>query len=71
VLKVTGKGMRPFHKVTLNGKELDTRYVRGELEATIPPQAIETAGLYTVIVVSPRSSNGESFPARLIVRFKE
>jgi hypothetical protein len=71
VLRVTGRGIRPFHKVTLNGKELETRYVRGELEVTIPPQAIETAGLYTVIVVSPRSSNGESHPARLIVRFKQ
>jgi hypothetical protein len=71
VLNVKGEGMRRYHKVTLNGKELETRFVQGALEAVIPPAMIDSAGLYTVRVISPRASGGESHPARLIVRFKD
>jgi adenine deaminase len=71
VLKVKGKGMRRYHKVTLNGKELETRFVQGALEAVIPRVAIGNAGLYAVRVISPRASGGRSHPARLIVRFKD
>ena len=71
VLKVKGNRMRRYHKVTLNGKELETRFVWGELEAVIPPPMIENAGLYAVRVISPRASGGESHPARLIVRFRD
>jgi len=72
ILKVTGKKMRRYHKVTLNGKELETRFIREEmLEAIIPTDAIENAGLYGVKVISPRASGGESHPAHLIVRFKQ
>ena len=72
ILKLAGKKMRRYHKVTLNGKELETRFIREELlEAIIPPEAIENAGLYCVKVISPRASGGESHPAHLIVRFKQ
>ncbi|MBI4525938.1 MAG: amidohydrolase family protein [Deltaproteobacteria bacterium] len=71
-LKVTGKKMRRYHRVTLNGQELETHFVREDLlEAIIPPEMIEAAGLYTVKVISPRASGGESHPAHLIVRFKQ
>ena len=69
VLKVTGKRVRRYHKVTLNGAELETRFVDGSLEAIVPPEAIKDAGLYTVRVISPRASGGVSHPAQLIVRF--
>jgi Amidohydrolase family len=71
VLKVTGKRMRGYHKVTLNGAELETRFVEGTLEAIVPPEAITEAGLYTVRVISPRASGGVSHPAHLIVRFAD
>jgi adenine deaminase len=72
ILKVAGKKMRRYHKVTLNGKELETRFIREELlEAIIPPDAITNAGLYVVKVISPRASGGESHAAHLIVRFTE
>ncbi len=71
VLKVTGNKMRRYHKVMFNGIELETRFVGGALEATISAAAIENAGLYTVKVISPRASGGESHPAHLIVRFKD
>ena len=70
ILKVAGKKMRRYHKVTLNGNELETRFIREEmLEAIIPPDAIKNAGLYVVKVISPRASGGESHAAHLIVRF--
>jgi hypothetical protein len=71
VLKVIGKRARNYHKVTLNGAELETRFVDGALEAVIPPEAVTDAGLYTVRVISPRASGGISHPAHLIVRFAD
>ena len=71
VLKVTGKQARRYHKVTLNGAELETRFVEGSLEAIVPPEAIAEAGLYTVRVISPGASGGVSHAAHLIVRFKQ
>lgn len=71
-LKVTARrGFDRFHKVTLNGRELETRFVSGsELEATIPPQAIRDAGTYTVIVIGQGDFASKSAPAYLIVSFK-
>ncbi|MBI4524546.1 MAG: amidohydrolase family protein [Deltaproteobacteria bacterium] len=72
VLKVIGKKMRRYHKVILNGDELETRFIGDELvEAIVPPEAIENAGLYCVKVISPRASGGESHPAHLIVTFRQ
>jgi Amidohydrolase family len=72
-LKVSAqRGFDRFHKVTLNGKELETRFVSGnELEATIPPQALKQAGTYTVMVVSEGDFASRSEPAYLIVSFKK
>ena len=72
-LKVTTRGgFEPFHKVTLNGKELETRFVSGrELEATIPSEAIQKPGLYTVVVVNPGDFVSKSSPAYLIIPFKK
>ena len=70
VLKVTGGKMRRYHKVTLNEAELETRFVDDGLEAIVPSEAIQEAGLYNVRVISPGASNGVSHPAHLIVRFK-
>jgi imidazolonepropionase-like amidohydrolase len=72
VLKVTATAGRvaPWHKVLLDGKMLDTRFVNStELEATLPPQAVKKAGLFPVNVTSPRESGGYSPPAHLIVTF--
>jgi hypothetical protein len=70
VLKVTGGKMRRYHKVTLNGAELETRFMDDGLEAVVPPEAIREAGLYDIRVISPGASNGVSHPAHLIVRFQ-
>src|SRR5262249_52074219 len=71
VIKVAGRGMWPYPVVTLTGKALETKLVgRGELEAVIPPDAIASAGTYRVTVKSPGEPVPESYPARLIVRFK-
>jgi len=71
ILRVTGKGIRPYLNVRLNGNDLETRFVKGELEAIIPPQAIEHVGLYFVTVSSPGTSGQHSYPAHLIVRFRD
>ncbi len=66
------RGFDRFHKVTLNGKELETRFVSaGEIEATVPQQAIKEAGTYTVIVVGQGDFASKSAPAYLIVSFKK
>jgi hypothetical protein len=57
--------------VTLNGRELETRFVSGgELEVTVPPQAIKDAGTYTVMVIGQGDFASKSSPAYLIVPFK-
>ena len=63
-LKVsTSRGFDNFHKVTLNGKELDTKFVSAsELEATVPQQA-KDSGTYPVIVVGQGDFASKSAPA--------
>ena len=72
-LKVSARrGFDRFHKVTLNGKELETRFVSaGEIEATVPQQAIKEAGTYTIVVVGQGDFASKSAPAYLIVSFKK
>jgi imidazolonepropionase-like amidohydrolase len=72
-IKVSARrGFDRFHKVTLNGKELETRFVSaGEIEATVPQQAINEAGTYTVVVVGQGDFASKSAPAYLIVSFKK
>jgi hypothetical protein len=70
-LTVRGRGVLPTHRVMLNGKEMQTRYVkRGQLEAVIPPDAIAEAGTYIVTVKSVGEPLPESYPAHLVVGFK-
>ena len=72
ILKVKGKGFWPFHQVLLNGHELETRFVsRGELDATVPAEAIQDVGMYKVTVKSRGEPVAESYPAPLVVRFKQ
>jgi hypothetical protein len=64
----TNKGFDRFHKVTLNGKELETHFVsRSELEAVIPPEVIKDVGTYPVIVISQGDFASRSTPSYLIV----
>ena len=71
-LKVTGEGgMWPFHRVILNGKPLPTRFVsKNELEATISPEAIPTAGTYIVTLQCEGEALPQSNRAHLVVGFK-
>lgn len=72
MLKVRGAGMWPFHRVLLNGRPLPTRFVdRTELEATIAPEMIPTAGTYVVTVKAEGEPLPESHRAHLIVAFRE
>src|ERR1700722_561490 len=72
VLKVKGRGFWPFHQVLLNGKELETQFVsRNELDAMLPADAIQDAGMYKVTVKSRGEPVAESYPAPLVVRFKQ
>ena len=65
------RGFDRFHRVTLNGKEVETRFVSpSELEATIPTQALKEAGTYTVMVIGEGDFASKSAPAYLIVSFK-
>jgi hypothetical protein len=72
-LTVTARrGFDRYHRVTLNGKELETRLVSGTaLEAVVPPQAVKEAGTYTVEVVGEGDFASRSGPAYLIVPFKK
>jgi hypothetical protein len=71
VLTVRGRGALPTHRVLLNGKELETRFVkRDQLEAIVPPEAIAAAGTYRVTVKSVGEDLPESYPAHLVVGFK-
>ncbi len=72
ILKVKGRGFWPFHQVLINGRELETRFVsRGELDATLPADAIPDVGMYKVTVKSRGEPVAESYPAPLVVRFKQ
>jgi adenine deaminase len=64
----TAKGFDRFHKVTLNGKELETRFVsRSELEAVIPAAALKDVGTYPIEVISQGDFASKSTPSYLIV----
>lgn len=71
-IKITARrGFDKFHRVTLNGKELDTRFVsNSELEATVPAQLTKDIGTYPVIVVGQGDFASRSAPAYFIVSFK-
>ena len=70
-LKVRGQGIWPFHQVLLNGAPLPTRFVsKNELEATILPESIPSAGTYLVTVKGEGEPFPESHRAHLIVGFK-
>ena len=69
-VKATAGRVAPWHKVALDGKELETRFINSsELQAALP--SIKKAGTYALTVVSPRESGGRSTPAHLLVTFKE
>jgi hypothetical protein len=70
-LKVQARrGFEPYFRVTLDGKELPTRFINErELEATIPAEITRKAGTYTVMVVNPGDFAARSSLAYLIVRF--
>jgi len=72
VLKVRGAGgMWPFHQVMLNGEALPTSFVsKDELKAIIPPEAIPTAGTYSVTLKCEGEAFPESHRAHLVVGFK-
>ena len=70
-LRVRGKGFWPFHRVLLNGKELDTKFVnRSELQATVPADLVKDVGMYKVTVKSRGETVAESNPAPLVVGYK-
>ena len=71
-LRVRGQGgMWPFHQVMLNGQPLPTSFVsKDELKATIPPEAIPTAGTYIVTLKCEGEAFPESHRAHLVVGFK-
>lgn len=73
ILKVTAqRGFDRFHRVTLNGKLLETRFVSpSELEATIPPQLTKEVGTYPIMVVGQGDSASKSAPSYFIVAFKQ
>jgi hypothetical protein len=73
VLKVTtARGFDRFHKVTLNGKILETRFVSpSELEASVPAILTQEAGTYPVVVIGQGDSASKSAPTYLIVSFKQ
>ena len=72
ILKVTARrGFDRFHKVTLNGRTLETRFLNpNELEAIIPPQLTKDVGTYPVIVVGQGDFASKSAPSYFIVSFK-
>jgi hypothetical protein len=71
-LTVSARGFDRYNRVTLNGKELETRFVsKTELEAVIPLQAVKDGGTYTVTVIGEGDFASRSSPAYLIVPFKQ
>ena len=71
-LRVRGQGgMWPFHRVMLNGRPLPTSFVsKDEVKATIPPEAIPTAGTYIVTLKCEGEDFAESHRAHLVVGFR-
>jgi hypothetical protein len=70
-LKVSGKGFWPFHRVLINGRELETMFIsRSELQAVLPADVVSEVGMYKVTVKSSGEMIAESSPAPLVVKFK-
>ena len=70
-LRVRGKGFWSFHRVLLNGKELETKFVnRNELQAVVPAELVKDVGMYKVTVKSRGEEIAESYPAPLVVGYK-
>jgi hypothetical protein len=71
-VKPSGSRVSAWHKVFLEGKELETTFVSAsELRAIVDSEVLKRAGLYRVTVVSPNESGGVSNPTYLIVPFAE
>jgi hypothetical protein len=72
-LRVTTRsGFDRFHRVTLNGKQLETKFISpNELEAIVPPQMTAAAGSYPVVVVGQGDTASRSAATYLIVSFKK
>jgi hypothetical protein len=69
VLTVNGAGMWPFHRVLVNGRPMNTRYVsKNEIQATIPADIVSSPGLYIVTVKSEGQPIAESNRAHLLIR---
>jgi imidazolonepropionase-like amidohydrolase len=72
VLTATGKGIWPFHRIYFDGQPLPTRHVSNtELQATIPPELLATAGTYVITVRADGEPLPESHRAHLVVGFAE
>jgi len=70
-LRIRGRGFWPFHKVLVNGREIETWYVnRTELQAMLPGDLIKDVGMYKVTVKSIGEAVPESTPAPLVVKFR-
>jgi hypothetical protein len=70
-LRVAGKEMWPFHRVHINGRPLATQFIsKSQLEAIIPPDAINAAGTYFVTIKSEGEPLPESNRAHLTVGFR-
>jgi hypothetical protein len=72
-LKIAARrGFDKFHKVMLNGKELETRFISTtELEATVPAQMTKDVGTYPVVVVGQGDFASRSAPSYFFVSFKQ
>ncbi|HEX2929003.1 MAG TPA: amidohydrolase family protein [Candidatus Binatia bacterium] len=73
VMKISARrGFDRFHKATLNGKILETRFISpGELEASIPANMTKDVGTYPVVVVGQGDFASKSAPTYFIVSFKQ
>jgi hypothetical protein len=61
VIKPLRSRVAPRHKVVLNGKKLETKFISStELQAVVDAQTIEHAGLFQGAVVSPEEPGGVS-----------
>jgi hypothetical protein len=72
-LKISARrGFDKFHKVTLNGKELETHFISpSELEAVVPAQMTKEVGTYPIVVIGQGDFASRSAPAYFIVSFKQ
>jgi hypothetical protein len=73
VMKISARrGFDRFHKATLNGKILETRFISAsELEASIPANMTKDVGTYPVVVVGQGDFASKSAPTYFIVSFKQ